>query len=136
MNVVYDAGVLVAAERGDPWVWQDHKTRLERGVTPLVPATVVAQVSRSPRQAQLRRFLRGCTVTKIDEPVAHQAGHLLAASRSTDVVDATVVVVAAEQAAPIITGDVDDLERLARAGRLRVEVLPLQLAPRARARRR
>ena len=60
MSVVYDAGLLVAAERNDREVWADHRARLEVGVVPVTTALVVAHVSRSPRQVQLRRFLRGC----------------------------------------------------------------------------
>ena len=71
MNVVYDAGALVAAERNDRRLWADHRVRLEAGVVPVVPAPVVAQVSRSPRQAQLRRLLRGCDVPALDEATAH-----------------------------------------------------------------
>ena len=58
-TVVYDAAVLVAADRNERRAWAEHKARLELGVVPLVPAPVVAQVSRSPQQAQLRRFLTG-----------------------------------------------------------------------------
>ena len=60
--VVYDAAVLVAADRNERRTWAEHKARLEFGIIPLVPAPVVAQVSRSPQQAQLRRFLTGCAV--------------------------------------------------------------------------
>ena len=51
--VVYDAGALVAADRSERSFWADHKARLEMGMVPIVPAPVVAQVSRSARQAQL-----------------------------------------------------------------------------------
>ena len=71
---------------------------------PLVPAMVVAQVSRSPRQAQLRRFLNGCVVVPTGETETHQAGRLLAATRTSDVVDAVVVVVALRDQAEILTG--------------------------------
>jgi tetratricopeptide (TPR) repeat protein len=71
---VYDAAVLVAADRNDRRTWADHKARLELGLVPLAPAPVVAQVSRSPRQVQLRRFLRGCFVVPMDERDAHEAG--------------------------------------------------------------
>ncbi|MEA2501904.1 MAG: hypothetical protein QOD01_2015, partial [Actinomycetota bacterium] len=47
MSVVYDAGVLVAADRNDRTVWADHRARLELGTVPLTTAPVVAQVSRS-----------------------------------------------------------------------------------------
>ena len=64
-TVVYDAAVLVAADRNERRAWAEHKARLELGIIPLVPAPVVAQVSRSPQQAQFRRFLTGCTVVPL-----------------------------------------------------------------------
>src|SRR5689334_16466274 len=68
---VYDAGALIAADRSDRRRWAEHRVLLEGGLVPLVPAPVVAQVSRSPRQAELRRFLRGCEVVPMDEGTAH-----------------------------------------------------------------
>ncbi len=59
--VVYDAGVPVAANIKVRAVWADHRVRLEAGI-PAVPASVIAQVSRSADQVQLRRPLRGCEV--------------------------------------------------------------------------
>jgi predicted nucleic acid-binding protein len=75
---VYDAAVLVAADRNERRTWAQHKARLEFGSVPLVPAPVVAQVSRSSQQAQLRRFLTGCVVVPFAEHDAHEAGRLLA----------------------------------------------------------
>ena len=66
-SVVYDAGVLIAADRSKRSVWAEHRVRLEAGWVPLVPAPVVAQVSRSPKQAQMRRLLRGCEVIAFDD---------------------------------------------------------------------
>jgi len=80
-TVVYDAGVLIAAERSQRQVWAEHRARLEAGLVPLVPAAVLAQVSRSPKQAQVRRLLRGCEVIAVDEATAHAAGALLAHPR-------------------------------------------------------
>ncbi len=111
-NFVYDAAVLVAADRNERRAWAEHKARLEFGFIPMVPAPVVAQVSRSPKQAQLRRFLAGCLVVPVDERDAHEAGRLLGLARMTDVVDAIVVVLALRKNAVILSGDVDDLERL------------------------
>jgi hypothetical protein len=54
VSVVYDTGLLIAAERNDRHVWADHRARLELGIVPRTTAPVIAQVSRSPRQAQLR----------------------------------------------------------------------------------
>jgi predicted nucleic acid-binding protein len=112
---VYDAAVLVAADRNERQSWAEHKARLELGVIPLVPAPVVAQVSRSPKQAQLRRFLAGCSVVPLGENEAHEAGRLLAMTRTADVIDAVVVTVALRNRAVILTGDPVDMERLVRA---------------------
>src|SRR6476646_10619445 len=113
--VVYDAAVLVAADRNERRAWAEHKARLEFGVVPFVPAPVVAQVSRSPQQAQLRRFLTGCVVVPLGESEAHEAGRLLGITKTSDVVDAVVVTTALRQTATILTSDAVDIERLIRA---------------------
>lgn len=112
MSVVYDAGVLVAAERNDRKVWADHRVRLEVGAIPVTTAPVVAQVSRSPRQAQLRRFLRGCDVVSLAPEEAHEVGAVLGKAGAVDVVDAHVVVAAAKVGATVLSSDPDDLRRL------------------------
>ena len=122
-TVVYDAAVLVAADRNERRAWAEHKARLEFGVIPLVPAPVVAQVSRSPQQAQLRRFLTGCVVVPLGESEAHQAGQLLGKTGTADVVDAVVVTIAIRQQATILTGDSDDIERLVGASGHEVAVV-------------
>src|SRR3989441_5482492 len=122
-TVVYDAAVLVAADRNERRAWAEHKARLELGVIPLVPAPVVAQVSRSPQQAQLRRFLTGCAVVPLGESEAHEAGRLLGMTRTGDVVDAVVVTIALRQKAIILTSDPDDIERLVRASWREVAVV-------------
>ena len=111
-GVVYDAAVLVAADRNERRTWAEHQARLELGVVPVVPAPVVAQVSRSPQQAQLRRFLTGCVVAPLGETEAHEAGRLLSLTKTADVVDAVVVTTALRQRATILTSDPDDIERL------------------------
>ncbi len=121
--VVYDAAVLVAADRNDRRTWAEHKARLEFGIIPLVPAPVVAQVSRSARQAQLRRFLTGCAVVPLGESEAHEAGRLLGLTRTADVVDAVVVTTALRQKAMILSGDRVDMERLVGASRRKVVVV-------------
>jgi predicted nucleic acid-binding protein len=121
--VVYDAAVLVAADRNERRAWAEHKARLEFGAIPLVPALVVAQVSRSPRQAQLRRFLTGCVIVPLGESEAHEAGRLHGLTRTADVVDAVVVTTALRQKAMILTGNRVDMERLVRASGREVAVV-------------
>ena len=91
MILVYDAGVLVAAERNDRNVWADRRARLESGIAPVTTAPVVAQVSRSARQTQLRRFLRGCDVVAFTGDQAHGVGALLRAAGTADVIDAHLI---------------------------------------------
>lgn len=112
MTVAYDAGALVAADRGDRGVWADHRARLELGLVPITTAPVIAQVSRSPRQVQLRRFLRGCVLAPFSVDEAHEVGEVLARAGSADVVDAHLVVVAARSASTVLTSDRAGIERL------------------------
>jgi len=123
--VVYDAAVLVAADRNERRAWAEHKARLELGVVPLVPAPVVAQVSRSPHQVQLRRFLTGCVVIPLGETEAHEAGRLLGRTKTSDVVDAVVVTTALRHRSPILTTDRGDMERLVRASGREVAVVAI-----------
>ena len=125
MTVVYDTGVLVAAERGEREVWADHRVRLEVGAVPVTTAPVIAQVSRSPRQVQLRRFLRGCDVAPFVAEEVHGVGTLLGAAGTSDVVDAHVVRVAEKLGASVSTADVEDLSRLADHADRGVPIIPL-----------
>lgn len=112
MSVVYDAGLLVAAERNDREVWADHRARLEVGVVPVTTALVVAQVSRSPRQVQLRRFLRGCDLVGFTPEESHEVGALLSRAEALDVIDAHVVLTASRARSTVLTSDEPDLQRL------------------------
>lgn len=113
MTVVYDAGALVAAERSHRRLWADHRTRLELGRVPMTTAPVVAQVSRSPQQVQLRRFLRGCEIVSMAAVDAHEVGALAGASGVSDVVDVHLLLVASAAGVPVLTSDNDDLGRIA-----------------------
>jgi hypothetical protein len=113
VTVLYDAGLLIAADRNDRGVWADHRVRLELGVVPTTTAPVVSQVSRSSRQVQLRRLLRGCEIVAFAPEEMHEVGELLGRARSSDVVDAHVVVNAARHGWSVLTSDEYDLMRLA-----------------------
>jgi hypothetical protein len=112
VSLLYDAGVLIAAERNDRQVWADHRARLELGVVPATTSPVVAQVSRSPRQVQLRRLLRGCHVLGFAPEQGHEVGALMGKAGTADVVDAHVIVAAAETATMVLTSDPDGLRHL------------------------
>jgi len=113
--VVYDAGVVVAADRNVRQVWADHRIRLEAGIIPVVPAPVIAQVSRSPAQVQLRRLLRGCDIIPLTEQQAHAAGELMGRAATSDITDAVVARTAADLHADVVTGDHADIRHLLQA---------------------
>lgn len=112
-GLTLDSGALIAAEKGERQFWALWKEALDRGVPITVPAVVVAQVWRG-NSPVVARILKGCEVEVLSEDRAKQAGRLLAASRSADIVDAAVVVGAAKRQDAIVTSDVDDIGRLAR----------------------
>jgi hypothetical protein len=114
VTAVYDAGYLIAIERGDRIAWAKHALRLQRGELPMTTAPVVAQVRRSARQVQLQRVLRGCSVVDFTATDANDVGLLLAKTHTSDVVDAHVVIVGSRSGAAILTSDTSDIERLAR----------------------
>ena len=122
-SVVYDAGALIAADRSDRRRWAEHRVLLEAGLVPEVPAPVVAQVSRSPKRAELRRFLRGCEVVPMDGEMAHAAGALLGKARAKDVVDASVAVLAIRRKADVVSDDAGDLRRLFSAARAKIRII-------------
>lgn len=116
-ELVYDTGALIAAERGDARLLRIHAAQVASGQLPLVPTVVIAQAWRGgARQALLARFLRSCTelavVTTAD---ARTIGTLLGKAGARDVIDAFVVLIAVHHAAGIITSDPEDLETLAAA---------------------
>ena len=113
--VVLDAGALIAFERGDARMRALVREALEAGVRLVVPAGVLGQVWRgSARQAPLRAFLKGPTtvVCGLDQVLAEAAGVLCGRAGTSDVIDASVVLVARRERAVVVTSDVEDLRRL------------------------
>jgi predicted nucleic acid-binding protein len=123
MTVVYDAGGLIAADRSDRDAWADHRARLELGLVPLTTAPVVAQVSRSARQAQLCRFLRGCEIIPFSDAEAHEVGALAGKAGKNDVVDVHVVIVAQRRGYGVVTSDEKDLRPIVAALRRAVPLI-------------
>jgi hypothetical protein len=121
--VVYDTGVLIAADRSERRIWAEHRVRLEAGIIPIVPAPVVAQASRSPKQVQMRRLLRGCEVVSFHEAAAHTAGALLGKTRTRDVVDASVAVLSIRDGADVVSDDANDIQRLLSVARVKASIL-------------
>jgi predicted nucleic acid-binding protein len=114
--VVYDAGALIAAERGSHEFIATHAEFLSFGTELTVPSPVLTQVWRGgARQTGLSRALRACLIVPTSEKTAKSAGIMLGRSKTSDAVDAIVVATALELSAPVITSDPDDLTFLAGA---------------------
>ena len=102
-GVTFDAGALIAAERGD-----------------------VARVWRNgAKQARLAFVLRGCHVEDLTYTRARRVGELCAKVGAADTTDAAVVLTAADRGEEILTSDPDDLTRIAAAYSRPPRVRPL-----------
>lgn len=115
MGITYDTGALVAAEANRVDIWALHRDALRHEIRPVVPAAVLAQAWRGGPQHQLSRLLRGCKIEPMTEQLAREAGAACAAARTSDVVDATVVISALSRGDLVVTSDPGDLARLADA---------------------
>ena len=114
-GIVLDTGALIALERGDKRMIALLQRALAQGRTFRVPAGVVGQAWRNGRvQVTLARFLRSeeVQIVPLDEQLARSCGELCGAANASDVIDASVVIVARERRDPIVTSDPGDLRRL------------------------
>lgn len=110
-----DAGALIGLDRGDRRVVALLARAMETSARMTVPATALAQAVRNPaRQARLGRLVRQPTtdVVALDRVDATGVGRLLAASGTTDVVDAHVVLCARRAGQAVATSDPGDLRHL------------------------
>lgn len=113
--VVLDAGALIAFERGDARMRALVREVLRTGAPLTIPAGVLGQVWRgAARQAPIRALMNGPTtrVPSLDQILAEAAGVLCGRASTSDVIDASVVLVARREKAVVVTSDVDDLRRL------------------------
>ncbi len=116
MGITYDAGALIAAERGDRRMWARHRALLVRREVPTVPAPVLAQAWRgTSRQTQLARLISGCDIETLDGTRAKATGTIASRARTTDIVDAFVVEGALRRRDLVITSDLGDLHAIAHA---------------------
>ena len=114
-GIVLDAGALIALERGDQRMIALLQRALAQGRAFRVPAGAVGQVWRNGRvQVTLARFLRSIEVeiVPLDEELARSCGELCGAAGVSDVIDASVVIIAKERRDLIVTSDRGDLRRL------------------------
>ena len=114
-GLTLDAGALIAFERNDRRVVALLARALAHELPLVVPAGVVGQVWRDGRrQARLARLLAAdeVEVELFDDRRARAAGQLCGVKRTSDVIDASVVLGARERSDRVMTSDPDDLGRL------------------------
>lgn len=124
LELVYDTGALIAAERNDRRFWAIHARALQRQVRPIVPAGCLVEAWHEGRNSKVAQLLDGCEVEPLNETAAKRAGVLR--QRTSDPVgpiDAIVVESAIRRHAAIVTSDRRDIELLADAARRKLQVI-------------
>ncbi len=114
-GVTFDAGGLIALDRGDRRVIALLARAKERGGRIRIPATALAQAMRSPaRQARLSRLIRqpSTDIVVLDGPAATAVGLALARTRTSDIADAQVALCAESAGDAVVTSDPEDLLRI------------------------
>jgi predicted nucleic acid-binding protein len=122
--MVLDAGAFVAFERGDVRIRARLAAARKLGLEIVTTAPVVGQVWRDGRrQALVATLLAATRVDAPDESAARAAGELLAATRTSDVVDALLAVLTRDGDV-LLTSDPADLRRLLGAAGVRAAITP------------
>lgn len=114
-GVTLDAGPLIQLDRNRRQVIALLAVASETGGSITIPGSALAQAIRDPaRQARLARLLRQprTDVVPLDRVDATHVGRLLAASGTSDIADAHVVVCGRRARQTIVTSDPDDLRAL------------------------
>jgi len=114
-SIVLDSGALIALERNDRAVWAAVKLAALKSTDVLVPSAALAQVWRgTSAQAQLSRALQHCVIASFDA-VARAVGELCGRTKTTDICDAQVAIIAATKGNVLYTSDPKDMRRLVSA---------------------
>ena len=114
-GITLDTGALIALDRGDQRMIALLRQALAQGFAFRVPSGVLGQAWRDGRvQVTLGRFLRSeeVEIIPLDAQLARACGELCGATNTSDIIDASVVILARERQEPIVTSDPSDLRRL------------------------
>lgn len=114
-TIVLDAGALIALEKRSARMEALLRKAHELRARIVIPAGALAQAwTGDAAQAPVHRLLKRARteVAPLDRVVAEAAGRLCTHAGTSDVVDASVVVVGRRERGVVITSDPEDLERL------------------------
>ena len=122
--LVFDAGAFVAVERLDRDVIALIKRERLAQRAPVTHGGVIGQVWRGGggRQANLARLLPGIDIVALDDSLGRKVGLLLKQTKTSDVVDAAVALLA-KDGDEIVTSDVRDLRPLVKATGAHVDLI-------------
>lgn len=126
MSLILDAGALLAIERLNRDVMALLKSELLQRRVPITHGGIIGQVWRggSGRQANLARVLTALEIAPLDDALGRRAGILLGRARTSDVIDAAIVLLARD-GDTVLTSDAVDLEPLATLVRVYVDIVPV-----------
>jgi predicted nucleic acid-binding protein len=113
--VVLDTGALIAFERNDCRVRTLIELAIAHRAALHVPAGVIVQTWRDGRkQARIARLLGSgsVAVTPLDDDEARAVGALCRTTGASDVVDASVALLARRHTARVVTSDPGDIRRI------------------------
>jgi hypothetical protein len=122
--LLLDAGAFVAVERLDRDVAALIKRERLAGRAPVTHGGVIGQVWRggAGRQANLAKLLPGIEIIALDAELGRRAGVLLGRTKTSDVVDAALALLA-KDGDEILTSDARDLRPLVSASGAHVDIV-------------
>jgi predicted nucleic acid-binding protein len=122
-GLVLDAGALIALDRGNRDMHSEIRaTRLSGAPVRTSPMALAQAWRDGKRQARLASAMRDIDVRAITEEDGRQAGELLAASGTSDAIDATVALLA-RSGDLLYTSDPGDLRKLCGAAGIKAVVI-------------
>ena len=114
---MFDAGALIALERGDHQIHKVHRLATEHGYQIVGITPVIAEWwRRGKREKERARILRTLVIEPPDVHVARRAGEAIGLVQAT-VVDALVMAAASIRSDTVYTSDLVDLRRCSRCFR-------------------
>lgn len=117
--MILDAGPLIDADRDRRRFAALVQVAIDEGQILRTTEAIIAQVWRSPRQANLAWAL-SAVETHPEFGDGQRIGELLAATETSDAIDAHIAILARRLGEPVLTSDVDDLRLLGAHAEIRV----------------
>lgn len=120
-GLTLDSGALIAVEKHNREIVTLLKAAAAADVGVTIPVGVLAQAWRG-NSPMIARLLQASDVENMTQAEAMEIGAALAASKTSDIVDASVVVSAMKRGDTIVTSDANDLRTVAAALGERVDI--------------